>query len=119
MVNRRYRQGYIFEKKTAQVLRDVFVKYPQLLYYIIESRGSHGKADIIVGLYSQSNGVRTWFGVQCKKGYISRPEQRRAVTEARTQHGMFLFHATQNKEKKLVITPDIEPWLNSWITEIS
>jgi len=119
MANTHYRQGYLFEKKTAQVLRDIFANYENILYYIIESRGSHGKADIVVGLFCCVNGVRTWFGVQCKKGYISKPEQHRAVTAARTQHGMFLFHVTQDKEKNLVITPDIKVWLNNWITEIS
>tara|TARA_B100000530_G_C15501793_1_gene306817 strand:- start:25 stop:465 length:441 start_codon:yes stop_codon:yes gene_type:complete len=108
MPNKKYLIGYRFEKKTATVIRDMFNKYDYLLYYIIESRGSKGKADLIVGVTNLNTGKRTWFGVQCKRGYISKPQMHRNARLAMKENGMLLYHATLDKDKKLAFYPNLE-----------
>ena len=105
--NYRYQAGYRFEKRVHKHLAELLDKMPEIKYYIIESRGSKGKADLVVGLFNSLDGSRFWFGVQCKKGYISKPEIRRGVYLGMKEHGMFLYHATLDKDKKIVITPEL------------
>ena len=117
MPNRRYQAGYRFEKRVTKDVSSLFDTIDDLLYYSVESRGSKGKADIVFGLYNKRSGVRTWFGIQCKKGFISKPEVMRCTTAARQENGMFLFFATLDKTKKeLVYTPDILEWIDLWMT---
>lgn len=86
-----YRRGYIFEKKTRAVVNTILSKFDSLLYYSIESRGSKGKADIVFGLFNQATGKRIWFGIQCKRGYISKPQQQREIQAALKENGMIMF----------------------------
>ena len=41
-----------------------------------------------MGLYNKRSGGRTWFGIQCKKGFISKPEMMRCTTAARRDNGI-------------------------------
>tara|TARA_R100001443_G_scaffold31038_1_gene44995 strand:- start:12675 stop:13034 length:360 start_codon:yes stop_codon:yes gene_type:complete len=117
MVNKRYQAGYRFEKRVANQVREI-LDNPSILYYIIESRGSKGKADIVVGLYHKPTGNRFWFGIQCKKGYISKPEQGRLATAARKENGMLLFFATRDSATgKVIYNPDLKEWTKQWVTE--
>ena len=112
-----YRKGYLFEKKTNSLVQEILSQYKELKFYSVESRGSKGTADIIFGLYNKKNKKRIWFGIQCKKGFISKPEVMRCTTAARQENGMFLFFATLDKTKKeLVYTPDILEWIDLWMT---
>ena len=43
--NYRYQAGYRFEKRVHKHLAELLDKMPEIKYYIIESRGSKGKAD--------------------------------------------------------------------------
>jgi|TARA_X000001388_G_scaffold64_1_gene113 hypothetical protein len=117
MPNRRYQAGYRFEKRVTKDVSSLFDTIDDLLYYSVESRGSKGKADIVFGLFNKRNGVRTWFGIQCKKGFISKPEMMRCTTAARQDNGMFLFFATLDKNKKdIVYNPSIKEWIDLWMT---
>tara|TARA_Y100000591_G_scaffold64151_2_gene52778 strand:+ start:213 stop:584 length:372 start_codon:yes stop_codon:yes gene_type:complete len=112
-----YRKGYIFEKKSNSYVKCLLSKYKELKFYSIESRGSKGTADIVFGLYNKKNKSRTWFGIQCKRGYISKPEKQREIKKGQKESGMKLFFMTPKKEKKTEI--DIEPnlieWIEKWI----
>ena len=111
-----YRRGYMFEKKTRKVSQAILDTLSWLKYYVIESRGSKGKADIVIGLYSSKNGNRTWIGLQCKKGYISEAEQKRQIHSALKENGMIMFFATENKKTKLVdFYPNFKEYIKSWI----
>ena len=79
-----YRKGYIFEKKTNAYIQELLSKFNKLKFYAIESRGSKGTADIIFGLFNEKNDSRTWFGVQCKRGYVSLPEKKREIVKTCT-----------------------------------
>ena len=110
-----YRRGYMFEKKTRAVITAILKEFKRLLFYVIESRGSKGKADIIIGLYSMEKGDRTWVGIQCKKGYISKAEQGRQMHAALKENGMFMFFATHNEKTKLVdFNPDFKRYIEEW-----
>ena len=77
-----YRKGYIFEKKTNAYVQELLSEFNNLKFYAIESRGSKGTADIIFGLFNKKNGSRTWFGLQCKRGYVSLPEKNREIKKS-------------------------------------
>ena len=110
-----YRRGYLFEKKTRAVITSILQQFKRLLFYVIESRGSKGKADIVIGLYNCENGQRTWIGIQCKKGYISKAEQGRQMHAALRDNGMFMFFATHNEQTKLVdFNPDFKGYIEEW-----
>jgi hypothetical protein len=118
MPNRKYQAGDRFEKRVNKDVSSMLDTIEHLLYYSIESRGSKGKADIIIGLYNKRSGGRTWFGIQCKKGFISKPEIMRCTTAARQDNGMFLFFATLDKTKKQILyNPNIEEWVRLWMTD--
>ena len=112
-----YRRGYMFEKKTRSVISVILDALPKLKYYIVESRGSRGKADIIVGLYNSRNGQRNWVGIQCKKGYISMAEQKRQINSAMKDNGMIMFFALSNEERSEPVRffPSIKEYILSWI----
>ena len=112
-----YRRGYMFEKKTRSVLSVILDSIAKLKYYIVESRGSRGKADIIVGLYNSRNGQRNWIGIQCKKGYISMAEQKRQINSAMKDNGMIMFFALSNEERSEPVRffPSIKEYILSWI----
>lgn len=112
-----YRRGYMFEKKTRSVISIILDALPKLKYYIVESRGSRGKADIIVGLYNSRNGQRNWIGIQCKKGYISMAEQKRQINSAMKDNGMIMFFALSNEERSEPVRffPSIKEYILSWI----
>ena len=112
-----YRRGYMFEKKTRSVISVILDALPKLKYYIVESRGSRGKADIIVGLYNSRNGQRNWIGIQCKKGYISMAEQKRQINSAMKDNGMIMFFALSNEERSEPVRffPSIKEYILSWI----
>ena len=95
-----YRKGYIFEKKTNAYVQELLSEFNNLKFYAIESRGSKGTADIIFGLFNKKNGSRTWFGLQCKRGYVSLPEKNREIKKSLDEYGMQLFYSTPMKEKK-------------------
>ena len=112
-----YRIGYMFEKKTRAVITAILNGIDCLLFYTIESRGSKGKADILVGLYNTNNGQRTWVGIQCKKGYISKAEQGRQMHAALKENGMFMFFATHNDKTNLVdFNPGFKEYVLEWTT---
>lgn len=114
-----YKIGYRFEKKTRSVMSAVLTKLEGLMFYIIESRGSKGKADIVVGLYHPKSGDRVWVGIQCKKGYVSVPQQKREITAAMKEHGMIMFFATPSpsKEDELPVKfyPDFREYVKTWM----
>ena len=112
-----YRRGYIFEKKTRAVVNTILSKFDSLLYYSIESRGSKGKADIVFGLFNQATGKRIWFGIQCKRGYISKPQQQREIQAALKENGMIMFFATSSNDKTIPCNfyPDVKEWVNAWM----
>ena len=112
-----YRKGYIFEKKTNAYIQELLSKFNKLKFYAIESRGSKGTADIIFGLYNEKNDSRTWFGVQCKRGYVSLPEKKREIVKSLGEYGMQLFYSTPMKEKKTLIEiyPDLSDWVKEWV----
>ena len=112
-----YRRGYMFEKKTRSVLSVILDSIAKLKYYIVESRGSRGKADIVIGLYSAKNGERNWVGIQCKKGYISMAEQQRQINSAMKDNGMIMFFAITDEEKKLPVKfyPSFKEYIQNWI----
>ena len=112
-----YRRGYMFEKKTRSIISVILDALPKLKYYIVESRGSRGKADIIVGLYNSRNGQRNWIGIQCKKGYISMAEQKRQINSAMKDNGMIMFFALSNEERSEPVRffPSIKEYILSWI----
>jgi hypothetical protein len=116
---RMYKIGYRFEKKTRAVMTTILSKLEDLLFYIIESRGSKGKADIVVGLYHPKSGNRVWVGIQCKKGYVSVPQQKREITTAMKEHGMIMFFATpsESKDAELPVKfyPDFRGYIKSWM----
>lgn len=114
---RMYRRGYMFEKKTRAVITSILNAMPRLLFYVIESRGSKGKADLVLGLYNGNNGDRHWIGIQCKKGYISPAEQKRQIHSALKENGMIMFFALENTKTKLVdFNPDFKGYINKWTT---
>tara|TARA_Y100001973_G_C5208208_1_gene343244 strand:- start:2423 stop:2788 length:366 start_codon:yes stop_codon:yes gene_type:complete len=118
MPNRKYQAGYRFEKRVNKDVSSMLNSIKDLLYYSIESRGSKGKADIVIGLFNMRSGGRTWLGIQCKKGFISKPEMMRCTTAARQENGMFLFFATLDKTKKQILyNPSIEEWVKTWMTD--
>jgi hypothetical protein len=99
MPNRKYQAGYRFEKRVNKDVSSMLDTIEHLLYYSIESRGSKGKADIIIG-------------------FISKPEIMRCTTAARQDNGMFLFFATLDKTKKQILyNPNIEEWVRLWMTD--
>ena len=112
-----YRRGYIFEKKTRNILQTILDKFKTLKYYVIESKGSRGKADNIVGFYNTSNGERNWVGIQCKKGYISMAEQKRQINSAMKDNGMIMFFAVTDEEKKVPVKfyPSFKEYVHKWI----
>ncbi len=112
-----YRRGYMFEKKTRSIISVILDALPKLKYYVVESRGSRGKADIIVGLYNSRNGQRNWIGIQCKKGYISMAEQKRQINSAMKDNGMIMFFALSNEERSEPVRffPSIKEYILSWI----
>ena len=110
-----YRRGYMFEKKTRAVINTILSAIPNLLFYIIESRGSKGKADLVVGLCYL--GKRTWIGVQCKKGYVSMPQQKREIQAALKDNGMIMFFATNKdttKEYPVNFYPEFKSYVEAW-----
>jgi len=113
-----YRKGYIFEKKTNAHVQEILSKYKELKFYSIESRGSKGSADIVFGIYNKKTKARIWFGIQCKRGYISNAEKKRDISSVSKKYGMIMFYSTQDKEKKTKIEfyPDFEKWLIKWIS---
>jgi hypothetical protein len=113
LVNKNYQKGYRFEKRVAKYIRDEISKYVNLKCYLIESRGSKGKADLVVGIYNTDNGGRTWAGIQCKKGYISKPEMHRGAYRAMADNGMLLYFATVDTQNNINIYPDL---LNDWLS---
>ena len=112
-----YRKGYLFEKKTHLKVADLISEYKELTFYGIESRGSKGTADIVFGLYNKKNENRIWIGVQCKRGYVSKPEKYREIESAMSNFGMIMFYSTPAKEKKTEIEfhPNFEEWLGKWV----
>ena len=112
-----YRKGYLFEKKTHTKVADLISNHKELKFYGIESRGSKGAADIVFGLYNMKNENRIWIGVQCKRGYVSKPEKSREIEAAMHNFGMIMFYSTPSKEKKTEIEfyPDFEEWLKEWV----
>tara|TARA_B100000401_G_C52382762_1_gene520354 strand:+ start:203 stop:559 length:357 start_codon:yes stop_codon:yes gene_type:complete len=112
-----YRKGYIFEKKTNAYVQELLSEFNNLKFYAIESRGSKGTADIIFGLFNKKNGARTWFGLQCKRGYVSLPEKNREIKKSLDDYGMQLFYSTPMKEKKTLIEiyPDLSDWVMNWL----
>lgn len=111
-----YRRGYIFEKKTRNILQSILDKFKTLKYYVIESRGSRGKADIIVGFYNTSNGERNWVGIQCKKGYVSQAEQKRQIQSAMKDNGMIMFFAlsTEERSSSVKFYPEFVEYIKTW-----
>ena len=111
-----YRRGYVFEKKTRNILQTILDKFKTLKYYVIESRGSRGKADIIVGLYNSRNGQRNWIGIQCKKGYISMAEQKRQINSAMKDNGMIMFFAlsTEERSSSVKFYPEFVEYVKTW-----
>ena len=112
-----YRKGYIFERKTKSYLQEKLSYHKELKFYAIESRGSKGSADIIFGLYNKKNKKRIWFGIQCKRGYVSNPEKKRDIALVSRKYGMIMFYSTQDKEKKskIELYPDFDKWLSKWM----
>ena len=115
-----YRKGYLFEKKTHSKVADLISAHKELKFYGIESRGSKGAADIVFGLYNKKNEKRIWVGVQCKRGYVSKPEKAREIKSAMENFGMIMFYSTPFKEKKTEIEfhPDFEKWLKAWVQDL-
>ena len=111
MPNKKYVAGYRFEKKTVEYLNRIFGKIPYIKWHIVESRGSKGMADLMCGVYNTLTGERFWFGVQCKKGYISKPQMKRDAKRAMREKGMMLYHATQNLQKEFVMTPSLTDFI--------
>tara|TARA_B100001939_G_scaffold346470_1_gene365315 strand:+ start:929 stop:1318 length:390 start_codon:yes stop_codon:yes gene_type:complete len=111
-----YRRGYVFEKKTRNILQTILDKFKTLKYYVIESRGSRGKADIIVGFYNTSNGERNWVGIQCKKGYVSQAEQKRQIQSAMKDNGMIMFFAlsTEERSSSVKFYPEFVEYIKTW-----
>ena len=113
-----YRKGYLFEKKTRAILHSILNDITKLKHYIIESRGSKGKAALIVGLYNSNTGARMWFGIQCKQGYVSPAQQKREIHAALKENGMVMFFATHNKQTKLVdFNPDFKQQVTTWMKQ--
>jgi|TARA_B000000557_G_C20586466_1_gene363613 hypothetical protein len=112
-----YRKGYIFEKKSNAHIQGILEKYKNLKFYSIESRGSKGIADIVFGIFNKETKRRTWFGVQCKRGYISGPEKKREMKKGQDLNGMKLFFCSPNKDKKgdLLIEPSLPKWIEKWM----
>ena len=112
-----YRKGYIFEKKTNSLIQEILSQYKELKLYSVESRGSKGAADIVFGLYNKKNMKRIWFGIQCKRGYVSTAEKRREISSAFKKFGMIMFYSTPAKENKTNIEffPDFLKWLDTWV----
>ena len=112
-----YRKGYLFEKKTHLEIAQIVSGYKNIKFYGIESRGSKGAADLVFGFYDSKSKKRTWIGVQCKRGYVSKPEKAREVKSAMRKYGMIMFYSTPKKEKKTEIEfyPDFKNWLDKWI----
>ena len=82
----------------------------------MESRGSRGKADIIVGFYNTSNGERNWVGIQCKKGYVSQAEQKRQIQSAMKDNGMIMFFAlsTEERSSSVKFYPEFVEYVKTW-----
>ena len=114
-----YRKGYIFERKTNSHVQEILSKYKELKLYAVESRGSRGAADIVFGLYNKKNKKRIWFGIQCKRGYVSTAEKKRDVSSALKKFGMIMFYSTPAKEKKTKIEffPDFLKWVDAWVKD--
>ncbi|MDA9748442.1 hypothetical protein N9V18_04910 [bacterium] len=114
-----YRKGYIFEKKSNSYIQEILETFKNLKFYSIESRGSKGTADIVFGIYDIKKKNRTWFGVQCKRGYISGPEKKREIEKASKISGMKLFFSSPKKEKKteILIEPDLKDWIQEWLKD--
>ena len=114
---RMYRKGYMFEKKTRAVITSMLSNYDNLLHYSIESRGSKGKADIVFGLFNLTTGSRIWFGIQCKKGYISKPQQKREIQAALKDNGMIMFFATSSDDRSVPCNfyPSLKQWVDAWM----
>ena len=115
MVNKRYQAGYRFEKRVTKDVSGLLDYVNDLLYYSIESRGSKGKADLVVGLCYL--GKRTWIGVQCKKGYVSMPQQKREIQAALKDNGMIMFFATNKdttKEYPVNFYPEFKSYVEAW-----
>ena len=114
-----YRKGYIFEKKSNSYIQEILERFENLKFYSIESRGSKGTADIVFGIYDIKKKNRTWFGVQCKRGYISGPEKKREIQKASKISGMKLFFSSPKKEKKteILIEPDLKDWIQKWLKD--
>ena len=113
----KYRKGYLFEKKTNSLVQEILSQYKELKFYSVESRGSKGTADIVFGLYNKKNKKRIWFGIQCKRGYISLPARKRDISFALREFGMTMFYSTPDKDKKSDIEffPDFTRWLRTWV----
>ena len=111
-----YRRGYVFDKNTRRLLQTILDKFKTLKYYVIESRGSRGKADIIVGFYNTSNGERNWVGIQCKKGYVSQAEQKRQIQSAMKDNGMIMFFAlsTEERSSSVKFYPEFVEYIKTW-----
>ena len=114
-----YRKGYIFEKKSNSYIQEILETFKNLKFYSIESRGSKGTADIVFGIYDINKKNRTWFGVQCKRGYISGPEKKREIEKASKISGMKLFFSSQKKEKntEILIETDLKDCIQKWLKE--
>ena len=114
-----YRKGYIFEKKTNAYVQELLSEFNYLKFYAIESRGSKGTADIVFGLFNKKKGSRIWFGLQCKRGYVSLPEKNREIKKSLDEYGMQLFYSTPMKEKKTLIEiyPDLSDWVMEWLNK--
>ena len=115
MPNKKYQAGYRFEKRTVEYLNNQLGPLKHIKYHIVESRGSKGIADIMCGVYNMDTGERFWFGVQCKKGYISRPQMKRDAYRAMKEKGMMLYHATLDTRKNFIMTPEFSDWILSLI----
>ena len=116
MPNKKYQAGYRFEKRTVEYLNNQLGPLTNIKYNIVESRGSKGIADIMCGVYNMDTGERFWFGVQCKKGYISRPQMKRDAYRAMKEKGMMLYHATLDTRKNFIMTPEFSDWIELHLT---
>ena len=95
-----YRRGYMFEKKTRNIIQVMLDGFKKLKYYVIESRGSRGKADIIVGFYNM----------------ISMAEQKRQINSAMKDNGMIMFFAVTDEEKSSNVKfyPSLSEYIRTW-----
>jgi hypothetical protein len=103
-----YQKGYRFEKHVRADIEKRLRAHQVQHYHIMESRGSHGIADLKVEFHGRV------FNVQCKAGYISTPSKRRLILYALRNYGIKMFIATKSNKHRgeVMYYPDLDAYID-------